>query len=119
AEHAYSRERCESENSQRSHLGLDAEVQRDDLVVDDTEELLLEVGASPPARLDRIVAVQLIAADDAVDARAVRDPRAALLAVILVIEEPCSDAAVRAADLLSVRGDGGEAEQRSGDPTHP
>src|SRR5690606_27073288 len=92
AEHAYSRERCESENSQRPHLGLDAEVQRDDLVVDDTEELLLEVGASPPARLDRIVAVQLIAADDAVDARAVRDPRAALLAVVLVIEEPCSDA---------------------------
>src|SRR5690606_3514094 len=90
AEHAEPRERRDGKDSQRLQLRLDADGQPHDggrhgIGVNE-EELLLEVAAAPEARLDRVVAVELISADDAVDAGSVRDPRTEVLALFLVVE---------------------------------
>src|SRR5690606_30813132 len=83
------------------------------------EELFLDVVAANDPGFDGVVAVQLISADDAIDPCTVRDPRAYVLA-FLVVEDPGSDTHVESADFLGLdRSRENDARHEGGGPTHP
>src|SRR5690606_11392950 len=106
-EHVQIRERRERDDTKRLDLGLDTELDGHEFDPvrerHGEEELLFDIAAASPAYFDSVVAVQLIAADDAVAAGIVGDSEARLLVVLLVAHEAGSDADVRAANLLRVR----------------
>src|SRR5690606_21235558 len=102
----HSREWRKGEHTQGGDLCFEAEIEGHEIAdLVHQEQLLLDVGASRPARFDRIVAVELIAADDAVDASAVGDPDSGV-AVLVVVQEAGAEAEIRPADILGTRASG-------------